>query len=143
MAYLDTSILGSYYCPEALSEAVNATLLSLAAPAISPLVEVEFSSLLALKVRCRELSRTSAQSALSQFRQHVSAGRYLFLEMGSQEYDVAQTWLSGFSTALRTLDALHLACAHVHGEPLWTTDKSMAQAAKALGVACRLITSRS
>ncbi|NJL32245.1 MAG: type II toxin-antitoxin system VapC family toxin [Phycisphaerales bacterium] len=139
MAYLDTSVLGSYYCPETLSAAVNRALAALPAPAISPLVDVEFCSLLALKVRQRELTRAAAQKALAQFRQHLSDGYYQSLEIGAREYDIARTWLAGFNTPLRTLDALHLACAHAHGRTLWTTDKPLAQAAHALGVNHRLL----
>jgi predicted nucleic acid-binding protein len=139
MAYLDTSVLGSYYCPETLSAAVNRALGSLDDAAISPLVEVELCSLLALKVRQRELTRLAAQKVLAQFRQHVSAGYYELLEIGPREYDIARTWISGFHTPLRTLDSLHLACAFVHGTTLWTSDKHLAQSAKILGVNFRFI----
>ena len=109
--------------------------------AISPLVEVEFCSLLALKLRVRELTKRTALRALTQFHEHLSDGYYEMLDISSREYDIAGTWLSGFNTPLRTLDALHLACAFVHGEVLWTTDKSLAKAAALLSVGCRLITS--
>jgi uncharacterized protein len=139
MPYLDTSILGSYYCPEPLSAAVNRALTTLSDPSISPLVEVELSSLLALKVRTGELTRPAAQKALARFREHRSAGHYVLLDLGPREYDIAAAWLSGFHTSLRTLDALHLACAFVHGQPMWTTDKLLAQAAATLNVSCKLI----
>ena len=140
MAYLDTSVIGSYYCPETLSCAVGQALATLDEATISFLVELEFCSLLSLKVRTRELPKPLAQKALAQFRQHVSDGYYEVMEITSREYDVARTWLAGFQTPLRTLDALHLACAYVHGTTLWTTDKSLAKAAQILGVNCKLIT---
>jgi len=140
MAYLDTSILGSYYCPEALSDAVNRAIGSLEEAAISPLVEVELCSLAALKVRTGEMTRPAAQRALALFRQHLANGYYEVLEVGPRQFDTARTWLSSFHTSLRTLDALHLACAFVHGKPFWTSDKPLARAAATLGVDCKLIT---
>ena len=140
MAYLDTSIIGSYYCPETLSHLVGQNIATLAEAAISSMVELEFCSLLALKVRTRELSKPLAQKALAQFHQHISDGYYEIMEITQREYDVARTWLAGFQTPLRTLDALYLACAYTHGTTLWTTDKPLAKAAQILGVNCKLIT---
>lgn len=54
-AYVDTSVLGAYYCPEPLSGAAEAALLALRDPCISPLTEVEFTSLVARKRRLKEL----------------------------------------------------------------------------------------
>ena len=45
-AYVDTSILAAYYCPEPLSAAAEDALRRIEAPAISVLTEVEFCSLL-------------------------------------------------------------------------------------------------
>ena len=139
MAYLDTSILGSYYCPETLSEVVNRALTALDDARISVLVEVELCSLVALKVRTGEMARPTARKVLAQFREHLSGGYYEILDIGPREYDIALAWLSGFNTPLRTLDALHLACAFVHGQAIWTSDKLLAQAAGILGVDCKLI----
>jgi uncharacterized protein len=139
MAYLDTSILGSYYCPEELSAVVNRELTGLHELVISPLVEVEFCSLAALKVRTREMNRAAAQSALGLFRQHLEEGYFRIVDVGPREYDTARTWLCGFKTSLRALDALHLACAFVHGQQFWTTDKPLAHAAESLGVDHRLL----
>ncbi|MCL2639568.1 MAG: type II toxin-antitoxin system VapC family toxin [Phycisphaerales bacterium] len=140
MAYLDTSVIGSYYCPETLSYAVGQAIATLDDVTISFLVELEFCSLLSLKVRTRELPKPFAQKALAQFRQHVSNGYYEVMEITLREYDVARTWLADFQTPLRTLDALHLVCAYAHGTTLWTTDKPLAKAAQILGVNCKLIT---
>lgn len=142
MPYLDTSLLGSYYCPEPLSEVVTEAITAEDDWVISPMVEIEFYSLVALKVRMRELTQAAGQKVLTQFRVHLSGGFYGIVELGPRQYDIARTWLGSFETALRTVDALHLACAVVHGQPLWTTDKPLAQAARNLGVAHRLLTAR-
>jgi len=41
-AYIDTSILGAYYCPESLSSAAETVLRGIGTPVISVLSEVEF-----------------------------------------------------------------------------------------------------
>lgn len=140
MAYLDTSVLGSYYCPESLSTAVSHAISHLDKAIISPLVEVELCSLLSLKVRSREMTPAAAREVLALFNQHVSSGYYEIHEIASREHDFARAWLSGFNTPLRALDALHLACAFAQGHVLWTTDKPLSQSAKALGIKCKLIT---
>lgn len=142
MPYLDTSLLGSYYCPEPLSEIVTQAITTVEDPVISPMVELELYSLVSLKVRMHELTRAAGQKALAQFRAHLGGGLYGMVEIGSQHYEIARTWLAGFSTSLRTVDGLHLACAVVGGQPLWTSDKALAQAARALGVEHRLIALR-
>jgi len=139
MPYLDTSVLGSYYCPEALSSAVDATLKRITDAVISTLVEVEFCSLLSLKVRTAAMDRAGASAVLAQFRLHVADGMYRRVESGDREFELARGWLTRFDTPLRTLDALHLATAFAHHQEMITTDKLLARAARKLGVACRLV----
>jgi predicted nucleic acid-binding protein len=106
---------------------------------ISPLVEVEFCSLLSLKVRTAALNRAAAIAVLAQFRIHVADGLYRFVDSGPAEFELARGWLSRFDTPLRTLDALHLAMAFAHRQELITTDKILGRAAKKIGVPCRLV----
>jgi predicted nucleic acid-binding protein len=47
---------------------------------------------------------------------------------------LARRWLLARTTALRTLDALHLASAAAEGATLVTFDVALAEAAEALGV---------
>ncbi|TLY64491.1 MAG: type II toxin-antitoxin system VapC family toxin [Gammaproteobacteria bacterium] len=54
-AYVDTSILGAYYCPEPLSAAAERALRQFKTPVISVLSEVEFCSLISKKHRLEEL----------------------------------------------------------------------------------------
>jgi uncharacterized protein len=139
LAYLDTSILGSYYCPESLSAAANSAVASVAEAFISPLVEVEFCSLLSLKVRTGAMDRADASAVLAQFRVHVADGLYMLAEQGPREFELARTWLARFDTPLRTLDALHLATAFANRQEMITTDKIMGRAARQVGVKCRIV----
>lgn len=139
MGYIDTSVLAAYYCPEPLSGAAQKAIRKLATPAISPLVEVEFHSAIALKVRTGECEIATANQIVSQFRLHVKDGYYHILPLHVREYDLARDWIARFSTPLRTLDALHLATAFSHGLTLLTADKLLAQSARRLGLKSRLI----
>lgn len=137
--YIDTSVLVAYYLPEPLSTRAERVLLRGGMPAISPLVELEFASVLARKVRARELAPTGAGTALEQFRMHREQGMYLRLEIGDAHYTQARRWVEALRVPLRTLDALHLAVAADAGCTLLTADKQLARAARALQLPCQLL----
>ena len=139
MAYLDTSVVVAYYCPEALSAAVSKALTRIPTPAISSLTEVEIRSALALKIRTGQISATDASKVLSQFSVHISDGLFRFVDIGPREFELARNWIGLFTTPLRTLDALHLASAFANNLPILTADKSLSESAKSLGVSCKLI----
>lgn len=139
MAYVDTSVLAAYYCPEALSSLAQSEISSLQTPVISRLVDLELCSAVALKVRTGQLDLTSANRVLSMFEVHKVAGAFHWAEIGAAEYSLARQWVSRFSTPLRSLDALHLAAAFANGIPLLTADSKLSQAASLLGVTHRLI----
>ncbi|HPD15860.1 MAG TPA: type II toxin-antitoxin system VapC family toxin [Planctomycetota bacterium] len=139
MAYLDTSLLAAYYCPEPLSTAVQKAILETASPTISPLVEIEFCSAVALKVRTREFDGATANKVVSLFRLHVTDHRYAIVPIEAREYDLAREWIGRFAVPLRALDALHLAAAFANDLTLLTTDKPLARCAQQFGVKHRLI----
>ena len=139
MAYLDTSVLVAYYCPEALSEAAEKMILDDRQPAVSALTEVELVSALARKIRERELSRENANHVLTEFQSHLN--RFLFkrIPLDLDHYSVAFNWLAQFAVPLRTLDALHLAVAAQNNLELITADQRLLQSARKLGVRTRLL----
>ena len=137
--YIDTSVLVAYYLPEPLSERAERGLRRGGTPSISPLVELEFASVLARKVRARELAPAAARAALEQFRAHQEEGLYRRLEIGEAHYEQARRWVEALRTPLRTLDALHLSVAASAGDTLLTADKQLARAAHALHLPCRLL----
>ena len=139
MIYIDTSVLVAYYLPEPLSERAERALRRAGTPSISPLVELEFASVLGRKVRARELAPAAARAALEQFRAHQEEGLYRRLEIGTTDYDQARRWVEAFGPPLRTLDALHLSVAALAGARLLTADAQLARAARALRVPCRLL----
>jgi hypothetical protein len=139
MAYIDTSVLVAYYCPERLSLKAERIVRAAEGPAISPLVEVEFCSALAIKTRTGGLAKDDARKVLSVFLAHLLEGRYRSVPIDAREYLLARDWIGAFSTPLRTVDALHLAAAFSNDLTLVTADKALAACAKALGVKHRLV----
>jgi len=129
-AYVDTSVLGAYYCPEPLSAAAETALRDLATPVVSTLTEVEFASLIARKRRLRELTERQARAILDLFAEHVAEGFYRRVPLGTEHFLRAHDLLATFSSALRTLDALHLAAALAENLPLLTADRDFGRAAK-------------
>jgi len=139
MAYLDTSLLVAYYCPEPLSARAQRTIRRDDEPVISPLVEVELYSAVAAKVRTGEMDKATGTQIIATFQHHVADARYGLVAIAEGEYALARNWLGQFATALRALDALHLAAAFSNDLTLLTADKGLTRSAKHLGVKCRLI----
>jgi predicted nucleic acid-binding protein len=139
MAYLDTSVLVAYYCPEALSEAAEKMILADGQPAVSALTEVELVSALARKIRERELSRENANQVLTEFQSHLNQFLFKRIPLERDHYSVAFNWLAQFAVPLRTLDALHLAVAAQNNLELVTADQQLLQCARKLRVRTRLL----
>jgi uncharacterized protein len=139
MSYLDTSVLAAYYCPEPLSNKVQKALNQLTEPTISPLVDLEMHSALAMKVRARELDTAAAGQILAMFQVHLSDARYRIVPIGAREYTLGRSWLGGFNTPLRTLDALHLAAAFANGLALVSADRTLVRCARQIGIKHQLI----
>ena len=139
MSYLDTSVLAAYYCPETLSKKVQKALSGLSEPTISPLVELEFHSALAIKVRHREMDAATAGQVASMFHVHLADGRYRMVPIGPREYALGRHWISSFAAPLRTLDALHLAAAFANDLTLVSADRAMIRCARQFAVKHKLI----
>lgn len=129
-AYVDTSVLGAYYCPEALSSAAEAALRGIELPVISGLSELEFCSLIAKKRRLKELTTQQAQKVLELFGNHVSEGFYRRMSLTAEHYLKARELIGSVRIPLHTLDALHLAAALAETLPILTADRGLAAAAK-------------
>ncbi len=134
--YLDTSALAKWYLNEPFSEAFETYIREQPTAAVSRLTVVEFRCLLARRRRAGEVTRTIESRVYAAFEKDVGAG---FLQV----YPVADEHLVaalGLITRLgrhplRTLDALHLAIAQaIDCRRLATADKTMADAAKAIGL---------
>lgn len=137
-AYLDTSALLPYYRQEACSAQVERFLQQQKqAVLISRLTAIEFASALARWVRTRELDEPQANRVESAFFEDLAAGRFRLAEVTTEHFARAQHWLLARKTALRTLDALHLALSEAYDATLVTLDQPLLQAAYWFGVRAR------
>jgi predicted nucleic acid-binding protein len=127
--YVDTSVLGAYYCPEPLSATAEAALRAVDKPVVSLLTEVEFFALIAKKKRHGDFSETKARKILGEFATHLTGGYYRKMALNADHYLRARDLIAQFKTTVRTLDALHLAVAFNEKLSLVTADKAMAAAA--------------
>jgi predicted nucleic acid-binding protein len=139
MVYLDTSVLAAYYCPETMSAKAEKAILRAGPSAISHLVEVEFHSAAARKIREGMLSQADATSIITRFRLHIEQGYYNRLPIQAEHYEVARDWVGRFVMPLRTLDALHLAVCFASGASLLTADVVLAKAGRYFRVNTELI----
>jgi predicted nucleic acid-binding protein len=80
-----------------------------------------------------------SQQLATNFWADLATGIYQRLPIEAIHYQIAETWISQFSTVLRTLDALHLATANAAQIRLVTGDIGLAQSAQILGLAVDLI----
>lgn len=133
--YLDTSALLPFYRREPASDVVDAFLRKHRGSLIvSALARTEFASALARWVRTDELDEQGAARVESAFHEDVAARRFRTTPLEADHYDRALHWLLLRTTPLRTLDALHLACAEAAGAVLVTLDAAFAASAKQLGL---------
>lgn len=140
MIYLDTSVIAPFYWTEALSDTVEELLRTEAELGLSQLVEVELLSALSRRVRMREISQEVARTIATLFQTHLNNNFYLLIPLESLHYQLARNWIGHFNTSLRTLDALHLACASSNNLRLVTADEALAVSANALGIEVQLLT---
>ncbi len=132
--YIDTSLLAAYYCPEELSDRVQAFLAKQVKPAISYLTEVELSSAVSRKVRMGELSQADGTRILSKFQSHIESDIFTIYPLEKLHWRIAAGWLRLCNTSLRTLDALHLALAFENELILATSDRHLINAANTLEI---------
>ena len=138
--YLDTSALLPYYRAEKTSPAIQDFLSSLRIPVrISDLTGVEFASALSRWIRMKEITEAQASLVENGFAEDTRVGLFRRLSITTQHYRQAQKWISSRKTALRTLDALHLACSFLAGIEIVTCDEALASSADVLGVPCRFV----
>ena len=133
--YMDTSALLPYYRDELMSQQVESLLTSLRPPVlISNLTKVEFTSAIARWVRMGELNEVQANLLENTFNKDVNSGLFVCHQIMSAHFNQAEKWLSGRKTALRTLDALHIACSWGNTAKLITCDTIMHRSATTLGI---------
>ncbi|HEV2335053.1 MAG TPA: type II toxin-antitoxin system VapC family toxin [Stellaceae bacterium] len=133
--YLDTNLVAAVLIPEPLSDRAERFLASCEdLVVVSDLVAVEFSSLLARRIRTREFTVDQARTALANFDAWTDrlAER---ADIHASDLSVATSFLRRLDLPLRSLDAIHIAAARRIGATLVTFDRQMEASARALGMA--------
>jgi predicted nucleic acid-binding protein len=109
--YLDTSALFPYYREEPASRQIQSILNDMKPPVfLSDLTRVEIASAIARCARMREIDDSQAALIENAFNQDAGMGLYRVMPLTMIHYQQAEKWLFSRKTALRTLDALHVAC---------------------------------
>jgi uncharacterized protein with PIN domain len=85
MAYIDTSVLVAYYCPEPLSKPAQQAIRRADPPTISPLVELELYSAVAAKVRSGDLDEAAAVRIITLLARHLAAEKNYKRIMGHEQ----------------------------------------------------------
>ena len=136
MLYLDTSFVAPLYIPEPDSDEVRRLIYSLSQEyiAISEWTCVEFSSMVARRVRMQQLGETEAQGLLAAF-ERISHTQFAILTPSQADYRLADIFLRNFATGLRAGDALHLAIAKNNGaQHVYSLDQGLIKAAGLLNI---------
>jgi predicted nucleic acid-binding protein len=133
--------LVSLYCIDANS-AKAARLVRHLDPSVllTPLVELELTNALQLRVFRREASVAEIRAARSELLSHVSGGFFSLSAMPATVYEIAQRMALKQSalSGTRTLDILHVASAIVlRAEEFWSFDIRQGQLAQAEGLRLR------
>lgn len=133
--YLDTSAAVAAHTPESAMVRVQSWLAERdpSEVAISPWVETEFESALALKVRMGKLSLDERALVLAEWRRFRDLS-IMVLPIDMRTFETAASYAARHELGVRAGDALHLAVASSYGCSLATLDQRMVQAAPELGV---------
>ena len=136
MMYFDTSFLVPLILPERTSDSITAYLRGLDSDrfATSHWTKVEFSSLIARKVRADGMDIKRAAQADAQFEAMVE-GSFLVLLPQALDFNLAKQYLSKYDAGLRAGDALHLAIANNNrAGTIYSLDKTFLRAGNILGL---------
>ncbi len=137
LLFVDTSSLFKFYYPESDSDAVEARLADAERVAISELSRVEFSSVVARKVRMREIDRKQYTQLMSAFDEDCLSRVFALIPLSGEVLDEARTLMErlGLHSPLRTLDSIQLACAIRSGaESFLCHDNRLAEMAGHIGL---------
>lgn len=87
----------------------------------------------------KEITEAQASLVENAFAEDTRSGLFRRLSISTKYYRQTQKWISSRKTALRTLDALHLACCFGAGMEIVICDEVLETSAAVLGVPCRFV----
>jgi uncharacterized protein len=133
-AYLDVNVIVPLFAVDTLTDRAKKALRSLHDDLIvSDFSIAEFSSVIARRVRTRDLRADEARAAFSNF--DAWCARYITLvKLESIDVLGVTALMRRLDLSVRTPDALHIAIVQRIGCSLLTFDRTMARVARALGI---------
>lgn len=139
MRYIDTSVLVAYLTRESGSTAAENLMRSAGSPiAVSSWTEVELLSALGIKIRTKQLSPVMADSIVKMYKNTVFP-LLQYVPVTDADHREACVLLTGWRSALRAGDSLHLAIAKMRGAEIYTFDRLMATIGSTIGLNVTLI----
>jgi predicted nucleic acid-binding protein len=133
-AYLDVNVMVPLFAVDTLTDRAKKALRSLHDDLImSDFAIAEFSSVIARRVRTRDLRPDEARAAFSNFDSWC-ARHVTWVKLESIDIVSATALMRRLDLSVRTRDALHIAIVQRIGCPLLTFDRTMASVARALGI---------
>jgi predicted nucleic acid-binding protein len=137
MLYFDAAFIAKFYLQEPESEAVRA-LAEDSAGVISLVIgRLETELVFSRKLREKALTQDGYEALVAQFQIDCEDGLWSWLPVTDELVTAAQETTRGLPAGafVRSLDALHLACASRHGyEHIYSNDKNMLRAAPYFGL---------
>jgi uncharacterized protein len=132
--YADASLLVALLVPDVFNDRAR-RFLNTAKPLLylSDFAAAEFTSVIARRVRTRDIARIDAQSAFASFDAWATQ-RGPRLETQTSDVARAESMMRRLDLTLRTPDALNIAIAERHGLAVATFDTAMANTARALSL---------
>jgi predicted nucleic acid-binding protein len=131
--YFDAAYIAKCYLNEPGAERVRELARAADGLASCEIARVEFASILKRHVREGHLKRREARATREEFEQDERDGVWQWFGVTSALLERARQALSGLpgSVFVRSIDALHLACAEDHGfRQIYTSDRHMLLAAR-------------
>jgi predicted nucleic acid-binding protein len=128
------------YVPEPLTEHALRRFTDDPDIVVSRLTELEFYSALARKLRMGDMQRLHTLQVANTFARHLGSGIYATLQITNGVFTIAHDFLQTFSTAIRTLDAIHLACCASLQVTLVTADTILTECAAYFDIDYELLT---
>jgi len=137
MLYFDAAFIAKFYLQEPESEAVRALTENSEGVASLVIGRLETELVFSRKLREGALTPSGRETLIAQFQIDCEDGLWSWLPVTNELVAAAQetTRLLPSEAFVRSLDALHLACARRHGyEHIYSNDKRLLDAAPHFGL---------
>ncbi|SRR5581483_3325038 len=142
MIYFDAAYIAKCYLNEPGAERVRELARTAEGLASCEIARVEFASTLKRHLREGHLTRREVKATLKEFGEDERNGVWQWFGATSTLLEQTRQRVAGLPRAvvIRSIDALHLTCAALHGfREVYTNDRHMLQAARHFHVAGRNI----